>query len=119
MSRDPHNVQQVLTGQVAIVTGGGRGIGWAIAQALAQQGAAVTVTARSGAQLADTVALIAAAGGQALALTADVTDLDAVAHVVAETEHQLGPVDPSSIMRGWWVPSGHSGRWSQQSGGTP
>jgi NAD(P)-dependent dehydrogenase (short-subunit alcohol dehydrogenase family) len=93
MSSNPSNVQKALTGQVAIVTGSGRGIGRAIAQALAGLGAAVTVTARSGDQLADTVAVIAAAGGQALAVTADVTDQDAVAHVVAATEQQFGPVD--------------------------
>jgi NAD(P)-dependent dehydrogenase (short-subunit alcohol dehydrogenase family) len=56
-------------------------------------GAAVTVTARSGEQLADTVTLITAAGGRAIALVADVTDQRAVEGVVAETEHQLGPVD--------------------------
>jgi NAD(P)-dependent dehydrogenase (short-subunit alcohol dehydrogenase family) len=53
----------------------------------------VTVTARSGEQLADTVAGIAAAGGHALAVPAEVTDDDAVAHVVATTEQQFGPVD--------------------------
>jgi NAD(P)-dependent dehydrogenase (short-subunit alcohol dehydrogenase family) len=86
-------MQKALTGQVAIVTGGGRGIGRAIAQALAGMGAAVTVTARSGEQLADTVALIAAAGGRAVALVADVTDQRAVERVVTETERQLGPID--------------------------
>src|ERR1700741_212445 len=86
-------MQKALTGQVAIVTGRGRGIGRAIAQALAQQGAAVTVTARSGEQLAETVALITAAGGRAIAVTADVTDPHAVKRVVTETEQQLGPVD--------------------------
>lgn len=93
MSPNPSSMQKALTGQVAIVTGSGRGIGRAIAQALAGMGAAVTVTARSGEQLADTVALIAAAGGRAIALVADVTDQRAVERVVAETEHQLGPVD--------------------------
>jgi NAD(P)-dependent dehydrogenase (short-subunit alcohol dehydrogenase family) len=56
-------------------------------------GAAVTVTARSEAQLAETVALITAAGGRALAVTADVTEQDAVERVVAETLQHLGPVD--------------------------
>jgi 3-oxoacyl-[acyl-carrier protein] reductase len=63
MSSKLSNAQKALTGQVAIVTGGGRGIGRAIALALARQGAAVTVTARSGDQLAETVALLTAAGG--------------------------------------------------------
>jgi NAD(P)-dependent dehydrogenase (short-subunit alcohol dehydrogenase family) len=93
MSSNPRSIQQALTGQVAIVTGGGRGIGRAIAQALAQQGAAVAVTARSGEQLTETVALITAAGGRAIAVTADVTDPPAVERVVTQTEQQLGPVD--------------------------
>jgi NAD(P)-dependent dehydrogenase (short-subunit alcohol dehydrogenase family) len=82
-----------LAGQVAIVTGGGRGIGRAIAQAFAAAGAAVTVTARSTDQLAETVALIETAGGCALAVPADVTDQAAVEQVVKETEARFGPVD--------------------------
>lgn len=82
-----------LRGQVAVVTGGGRGIGRAIARALAEVGAAVAVVARSESDLAETVALIAAAGGRAVALTADVTDQAAVERMVQETERHLGPVD--------------------------
>ena len=82
-----------LDGQVAIVTGGGRGIGRTIAGGLAAEGAAVTVTARSVDQLAEAAAAIQAAGGRALALHADVTDLAAVERVVEETEQKLGPVD--------------------------
>ena len=82
-----------LTGHVAIVTGGGRGIGRAIAQALAMAGAAVTVASRSAEQLTDTVRLIERAGGRALAVVTDVTQPQAVARMVEATEHQLGPVD--------------------------
>jgi NAD(P)-dependent dehydrogenase (short-subunit alcohol dehydrogenase family) len=82
-----------LAGQVAIVTGGGRGIGRAIAHALASAGAVVAVTARTADQLATTVAAIDAQGGQAIAVPADVTDARAVQHLVAETERQCGPVD--------------------------
>ncbi len=82
-----------LSGQVALITGGGRGIGRAVAQAFAAAGAQVAATARSADQLAETVALITAAGGKALALPADVSDPEAVARMVAETERQLGPVD--------------------------
>ena len=82
-----------LGGQVAIVTGGGRGIGRAMAQELARAGAAVAVVARSEDQLAETVALIEDEGGRAIALPVDVTDQQSVECAVAETERQLGPVD--------------------------
>jgi NAD(P)-dependent dehydrogenase (short-subunit alcohol dehydrogenase family) len=81
-----------LRGQVALVTGGGRGIGRAIAQALAAAGAAVAVTARSADELAETVRLIEAAGGRAGALPADVTDRAAVDGVVAAAERAFGPL---------------------------
>ena len=66
-----------LAGRTALVTGGGRGIGRAIAIGLAQAGADVLVTARSAEELAETVAAIEAAGpgaGQARAVTADIAD---------------------------------------------
>ena len=79
--------------QVVLITGGGRGLGRAFAVALAQAGAQVAVTARSEAELAETVELIRQAGGRALALPADVTDRHAVAGVVAAAESRLGPID--------------------------
>ena len=82
-----------LGGRVAIVTGGGRGIGRAIALALAQAGAAVSVVARSSDQLAETVALIQDTDGRAAPFSGDVTDPPAVQRIVAEIEKQLGPVD--------------------------
>ncbi|HYT90024.1 MAG TPA: SDR family oxidoreductase [Gemmataceae bacterium] len=82
-----------LSGQVALVTGGGRGIGQAIARSLAQAGAAVAVLARSPEQLAETVAGITATGSRALACVADVTDRVAVEAAVAAVERPLGPVD--------------------------
>ena len=81
-----------LSGQVALVTGGGRGLGQAYAQGLAAAGAAVAVTARSTEQLDESVRLIEAAGGRALAIPADVTDRAAVEHAVATTEQALGPI---------------------------
>jgi NAD(P)-dependent dehydrogenase (short-subunit alcohol dehydrogenase family) len=82
-----------LTGQVALVTGGGRGIGRAIAESLAQRWAAVAVLARSEEQLAETVEGITAAGGRAFACPADVTARDGVEAAVAEVERRLGPID--------------------------
>jgi 3-oxoacyl-[acyl-carrier protein] reductase len=87
------NEQIDLTGQVAIVTGGGRSIGRSMALALAKAGAAVAVVARTEGQLAETVALIEQAGGRAIAVTADVTDPQAVEQMAREVEQQLGPVD--------------------------
>ena len=83
---------QLLSGQVAIVTGGGRGLGRGMAQALAAAGAAVALVGRSEAALADNAAEITQAGGRALIFPADVTDKDAITHVVESVEHQLGPI---------------------------
>lgn len=93
MSTDSSSVMAELSGQVAIVTGGGRGLGQAFAQALAAAGAKVAITARTASQLTETVTLIEEAGGTAIAFTADVTDQPAMVSVIAEVERQLGPVD--------------------------
>lgn len=81
-----------LKGQVAIITGAGRGFGRAIATRLAAEGAAVTVTARTGAQLAQVVAQIEASGGRAHAVAGDVTSRADVARVARETRERLGPI---------------------------
>jgi len=81
-----------LLGQVAIVTGAGRGFGRAIARRLAAEGAAVTVTARTRAQIDDTVAEIESAGGAGLAVTADVTNRENVERVVHETRERFGHI---------------------------
>jgi len=79
--------------QVAVVTGGARGLGRATARLLAQRGAAVCVNYAERADAAEAlVADIAAAGGRAIAVAADVADPAAVAAMVARTEAKLGPV---------------------------
>ena len=83
---------QGLQGQVAIVTGAGRGFGKAIAQRFASEGAAVTVTSRTQRELNEVVAEIEAAGGQALAVPADVTNREDAARVVAMTQKRFGPI---------------------------
>jgi NAD(P)-dependent dehydrogenase (short-subunit alcohol dehydrogenase family) len=82
-----------LADSVALVTGGGRGIGRRLAQALAGAGATVGVLARSDDQLTETVAMITAAGGVAVAAAADLTDTAATAAAIDELRGQLGPVD--------------------------
>ncbi|MCS6879815.1 MAG: SDR family NAD(P)-dependent oxidoreductase [Oscillochloridaceae bacterium] len=81
-----------LTGKVALVTGGGRGIGRAVALALAGAGAAVAVTGRHPGSLEETVAAIGAAGGRAMALTGDTGDPEAVRAAFAATRAAFGPV---------------------------
>ena len=81
-----------LEGQVAIVTGGGRGFGRAIAQRFASEGAAVMVTARTKSQLQETVKTIEDAGGKAMASDGDVTRRGDVERVVQETQDAFGPV---------------------------
>jgi NAD(P)-dependent dehydrogenase (short-subunit alcohol dehydrogenase family) len=82
---------QDLNHDVAIVTGGGRGIGRAIARSLAAEGAAVAVCARTEAEIAETAALISDAGGRAIAMKLDVKDARGVREVVEATTRQLGP----------------------------
>ena len=81
-----------MRGQVAIVTGAGRGIGHAIATALAREGATVVLAARTRQQLAETAA-IRESGGAALAIPTDVTQDAAVEAMVEQAIAELGRVD--------------------------
>lgn len=82
-----------LAGQVALVTGGGRGIGRSCALALAQAGAAVAVVARTAQEVEETAATARAAGGIAWAFVADVRDRNALQTITAEVRQKLGPID--------------------------
>jgi NAD(P)-dependent dehydrogenase (short-subunit alcohol dehydrogenase family) len=81
-----------LMGQVAVVTGAGRGFGRAIALRFSAEGSAVALTSRTKHELDLVAADITAAGGRALAITGDVTSQRDVARVVALTEEQFGSV---------------------------
>ncbi len=82
-----------LHGKVAVVTGGGRGLGQAMALALAANGAAVAVTARSAGQLRATAELIAAAGAAGRAFPANLADAGDVQWLKAAVEEELGAPD--------------------------
>lgn len=89
-----------LAGRAAIVTGGSRGLGRAIALALAADGAAVAVAGRTEqvwddrlpGTIGETVAEVEAAGGRAVAVRADLTDRDDIARLVDAAREALGPI---------------------------
>src|SRR5882757_4206263 len=86
--------KQDLSARVALVTGGSRGIGAAIAMTLAEAGAAVAVNYRERADDAEAVvARIKANGGRAIAIAADVSQAAAVTSMVQQVVRDLGPVD--------------------------
>ena len=88
------NGSRLFAGRVALVTGASRGIGAATARLLAGHGAAVAVNYHHAADAAAKVVHdIHAAGGQAVAIQADVTDPAAVRHLVAAAAAALGPID--------------------------
>src|SRR5487761_188774 len=82
-----------LTGRVAIVTGAGRGLGRAIARGLAQQGAAVVLTARSQDELAATAAMLAGHGAGTFTVPGDITDERFIERLFAQTVERYRRLD--------------------------
>jgi NADP-dependent 3-hydroxy acid dehydrogenase YdfG len=82
-----------LAQHVAIVTGAGRGIGRAVARALADEGASVVLASRTRRELADVAATIRERGGRALAIPTDVASSEAVDALVEQSVAELGRVD--------------------------
>ena len=82
-----------ISGQVAVVTGAGRGIGAAIARKLATLGATVVLCGRTLKTLEATAAKISAIGGQAQAMACDITDLGSVQEIAASVERRFGRID--------------------------
>jgi NAD(P)-dependent dehydrogenase (short-subunit alcohol dehydrogenase family) len=82
-----------LEGRVAVITGGGRGIGRAIALRLAEEGASIVVSSRTGAEIADTVAKAEARGAQGFAVTADAMKRSGAREPVARALAEFGRID--------------------------
>jgi NAD(P)-dependent dehydrogenase (short-subunit alcohol dehydrogenase family) len=93
MPSETNSSHRPLQGQIAVVTGAGRGIGRVIAQTLAAQGAYVAALARSASELAETVTIIEKSGGRASMHSVDVTDEPGVRATLAEIERSMGSVD--------------------------
>ena len=77
-------------GRIAVVTGGGRGLGRGVALGLSGRGATVVAVARNESQLSETVRLAAAAGGRVVAMKADVADVDAVLALGDRVRREVG-----------------------------
>lgn len=88
-------------GQIAVVTGAGRGIGFAVAQRLASEGASIVVNDLDKTVCEEAAAAIVAAGGRAIAVVGDVTALDLPSRMVAAAHDAFGGLDILVNNAGW------------------
>ncbi|MGD9941996.1 MAG: SDR family oxidoreductase [Burkholderiaceae bacterium] len=95
---------QRLNGQVAWITGGGGGIGRAVALALGAEGAHVVVSGRRDAELQETAARLRASGGAGQVLTLDVADASQVGEAAADIAREQGPISVLVCCAGINVP---------------
>ena len=89
-----------LTGKVAVVTGGGRGLGRAMAKALAQAGATVAVASRTLAEVEETAAEVRAAGGTSFALELDATKAADCQRLIDRVVERFGGLDIAVVNHG-------------------
>src|SRR5690606_22216021 len=82
-----------LSGQIALITGSSRGLGYAMARGLAQAGARVVLNSRDSVSLGNAAADLAAEGADVAALAFDVTSPDSVEEAIAHCENEIGPID--------------------------
>jgi len=82
-----------IAGQNVLITGGSRGLGRALGEALARAGARVVLVARHADELEEAVTAIRAAGGEAHAIAADVADRDAAHAIAGQAAAAVGPID--------------------------
>ncbi len=95
-----------LRGKAALILGGSKGIGKGVACALAREGVAVALIARSQDSLDRTVSEIEAEGGRAIGVAGDLADLPAMERAVASARRQIGPIDILLNNSGGPPPSG-------------
>jgi NAD(P)-dependent dehydrogenase (short-subunit alcohol dehydrogenase family) len=86
-------MQNRLDGQIALITGAGRGLGRSIAVALASEGATVILTARTQSQLNETAQQVESAGGKAEIVVADLNKEESIINLVSTVEQKFGRLD--------------------------